>query len=479
MYNRGIVMKFLLINPPMDHAVIKKELSFEAYLPPLGLLYIASPLEKRGHKIKLVDFIAEQFTEEILLDAISNIDVVGVSVASPVATSATKIVEIIKKSKPEIKIIVGGPHCTIQGKEVLNEMMADVSVAGDGEKVIVDIVDSFEGKTDLSKVHGVFYRENNTIKQGLPAEEIDDLDSLVFPSRHLLEKYTYGKQTVSGVTFFARGKITSVMTTRGCPFDCRFCVSKSIFKKYRLRSAENVVKELEEISKDFDSVFAVDDNFLMDKKRAHKIMDLIIEKNLNLDIWIAGARVTDADKELFKKMKKAGVKSLEFGIESGSQEVLDYYNKKITLKKVETAVKLSKKTGFLTIGNFILGSPIETDKHINETIRFAKKIKLDFAFFYAFNFLKGSQIWDEAFKQGKIKENEMFVPCDSRRGLGNFTPDELRARLSKAFKSYYLNPRYLFDQFMRQIFVYKNFRVFKAGLKLMIEQKEDTLFAKR
>jgi anaerobic magnesium-protoporphyrin IX monomethyl ester cyclase len=235
---------------------------------------------------------------------------------------------------------------------------------------------------------------------------------------------------------------------------------------------------MEEISKDYDSVFVVDDNFLMDKKRAHKIMDLLIEKNLNLDIWICGIRVTDADEELFKKMKKAGIKSLEFGIESGSQEVLDYYSKKITLKQVEKAVKLSKKIGFLTIGNFIVGSPIETDKHINDTISFAKKLNLDFAFFNPFYFLKGSKIWEDAHNQGKINENEMFVPCDSSRGLCNFTPSELREILRKIYLSYYIAPKYLISQLIRSVFIYRNFRFFKAGLRLLIEQKEETVLAK-
>jgi anaerobic magnesium-protoporphyrin IX monomethyl ester cyclase len=178
-------------------------------------------------------------------------------------------------------------------------------------------------------------------------------------------------------------------------------------------------------------------------------------------------------------MKAAGVKSLEFGIESGNQDILNYYNKKITLEQVEKSVKLSKKIGFFTVGNFILGSPIETDKHINDSISFAKKLNLDFAFFYGFSFLKGSELWEDAYKQGKIKENEMFVPCDSRRNLCNFTPEELRERLSRAFLGYYISPRYLISQFIRSIFIYRNFRVFKAGLILLLKQKEGSLFEKK
>ena len=472
-------MKFLLINPPMDYDIIKREFSFEAYLPPLGLLYIARPLEKQGHKIELIDFVAEEFIEKKLMKALVKIDVVCITVTSQIVTSASKITDLIKKFNPKIEVIIGGPHCTIQKKEALNEIKADISVIGDGEEVILEIVDALNDKKKLSKVHGIFYREKDVIKKGLPAMEIEDLDSIDFPSWHHIKKYNYGKEALTGVTALARGKITSIMTTRGCPFNCRFCVSKSIFKNCRLRSADNVVKELEEISKDFDTVFAVDDNFLMDKKRAHEIMDALIKKKLDLDIWIAGIRVTDAEKELFKKMKKAGVKSIEFGIESGNQEVLDYYNKKITLEKVKKAVKLSKKTGFLTIGNIIFGAPIETDKHIEDSLKFVKKLNLDFAFFYGFNYLKGSEIWEDAFKVGKIKENEMFKPCDSKSGLGNYTPKELRNKIHHAFKSYYFNPKYLLSQFFRSMFVYRNFRFLTAGLKLIFEQRENTILARR
>jgi len=468
-------MKFLLLNPPMDYTAITKESSFEAYLPPVGLLYIASSLEKKGQEVKLIDFVAESFSKEKLKDVLSGIDAVGITITSQVSTSAKKLIDLIKEINPKIKVIIGGPHCTLQGKQVLVDMNADISVSGEGENTIVEIVDSLNGKKDLSKIHGVFYRENNKIKHGLPAEEIEDLDSIPFPSLHLIDKYNYGKEAITGVTFFAKGKIASIVTTRGCPFDCRFCVSKAITKKYRWRSAENVVKEFEEIAKKYDTVFVVDDNFLMNKKRAHKIMDLLIEKKLGIDIWIVGIRVTDADEEIFKKMKKAGVKSLEFGIESGNQDVLDYYNKRITLEKAEKAIKLSKKTGFFTVGNFIIGSPIEEKRHVMDTIKFAKKLNLDFAFFNSFYFLKGSEIWADAFKEGKIKENELFVPCDSQRGLCNFSVKELRDLISYAARSYYFRPRYVFDQFFRQIFVYRNLRVTKTAIKLFIDPKQESV----
>ena len=115
-------------------------------------------------------------------------------------------------------------------------------------------------------------------------------------------------------------------------------------------------------------------------------------------------------------MKKAGVKSIEFGIESGNQEILDYYDKKITLDPIRNAVKLSKKTGFLTIGNFILGAPIETEKHIDDSIEFAKELNLDFAFFYPYSYLKGSALWEDAVQKGIVKENDLFLIITPGKG---------------------------------------------------------------
>ena len=448
----------------------------ESYLPPLGLLYIAKQLEKRGCNVTVVDFVAEVFTEEKLKGLLEKTDAVGITITSQIASSAAKLVDFIKKYHPHLPVIIGGPHCTLQGKQVLHEIHADISVVGDGEQTIGEILDVFEGKKKFVEISGIFYRENGEIKAGLPGREIEDLDSIEFPSRHLTKQYSYGKRTIAGVTFFAKGKITSMVTTRGCPFRCRFCVSKSIFKKYRCRSAENVIQEFEQIAREYDSVFVVDDNFLSDKKRAEKIMDLLIEKKINIEIWIAGVRVTDADMDLFKKMKKAGVKSIEFGIESGNQEILDYYDKKITLDAIRKAVRLSKKIGFLTVGNFIIGAPIETEQHIEDTIRFAKELNLDFAFFYPYMYMKGSALWEEAVKQGILKENDLFVMNNSRPGLGNFSPEDSRNTITQAYRRFYFSPRYLLSQLIRQLFVYRNFHVFFAGLKLFLSQKEKSVF---
>ena len=462
----------------MDYQSVRKEYSFEAYLPPLGLLYLATPLEQAGYTVSLIDFVAESFSETKLRQALQDTEYVCITITSQVASSAARVAAYIKKVKPQCTIIIGGPHCTLQQQAVLEEINADIAVVGDGEVVITTLLHTLETKGDLSHIKGIYFRKDGRIQAGLPAEEIEDLDTIDFPARHLIKKYTYGKKVISGVTFFAKGRITSIATTRGCPYRCRFCVSKAITKKYRLRSADNVLSELEEIAQDYDSVFVVDDNFLSNKQRAHAIMDQLIKKNFDLEIWIAGIRITDADASLFKKMKQAKVKSIEFGIESGNQEVLDYYDKRITLDQVRKAIKLSKKVGFLTIGNFIIGAPIETEHHIQDSIGFAKKLNLDFAFFNPFYYLKGSAIWDEAHQEGLIQENETFVPADTRKGLGQFTPEEISSWLLSAYKDFYFNPKYIITQFIRQLFVYHHFRLFQAALRIFLYEKERHILAK-
>lgn len=465
-------MKFLFINPPWyEDSSLSKQYKMQDFMPPLGLLYLATPLEKKGHEVELKDYLVEKFNKEELSKELEKIDAVCVTVTSYLIKSASKVVDIIKKFNPKIPVIIGGPHCTIQGKHTLNEINADICVRGEGERVILDIADALDGKKELSKINGIFYREADQIKNGLPVEIIEDINSIDFPARHLINKYDYEKKSITGITSFFKGNFTSMITTRGCPYNCRFCVVKSIFEDYRIRSFENVIEELVMISKEYDTVFIIDDNFLAGIKRAHKIMDYLIEKKLGLNIWIGGVRVNNVDEELFKKMRKAGVKGIEFGIESGNEEILEFYNKKITLDQIKKAVKLSKKNGFLTNGYFITGAPIETKDHIKDTIKFAKKLNLDFAFFYRFNYLKGSQIWKEAFELGKIKEHEMAVPGNSNRQLGNFTVEEIKKIINKANRSYYFRPRYLISEFYRQLFVFKSFKIFKADLKMLFHRK--------
>jgi radical SAM superfamily enzyme len=221
---------------------------------------------------------------------------------------------------------------------------------------------------------------------------------------------------------------------------------------FRKRSVENIISELQQISDTYGSVMTVDDNFLTDKKRAIDILDQIIVQGIDIEIIIQGARVDIADEELYKKMKKAGVKAINFGIESGNQDVLDYYRKGITLDQVRKAVKLSHKMDFLTVGNFIIGAPIETKAHLQQTIHFAYSLPLDLVSFTILQYNYHSDLWNEACQEGKISVDDGYsIPADSSKGLGNLSFHELKTFQKKSLTTFYLRPNYLFRQFYRSI----------------------------
>jgi len=181
-------------------------------------------------------------------------------------------------------------------------------------------------------------------------------------------------------------------------------------------------------------------------------MDRLIELGIDINIYILGARVDTAERELYKKMKKAGVKHIQYGIESGNQDVLDFYKKQTTLSQIRKAVNLASEMNFLTIATFIFGAPIETEKHIKQTIKFACSLPLDIALFQILAYQHGSDLWIEAVKQGKIKEDdEYIVHADSRRGLGNFTEEELIKFCRLAFKKFYFRPRYIIRELFKSV----------------------------
>jgi len=458
-------MKFLLLRPGSD----RKTFFFTpfSYFPPLGLLYLGAALEKQGHKVEVIDFFMEINVEERIKNSLISSDAVGISLYTNNCKSISEITKIIRDIDPNIPIIIGGPsNIYLQEKSLSYIPDANISVIGEGEQVIIDIAQFLEGKKNLSEISGIYYRENNIIKKGKDVEIIKNLDSLDYPARHLTDKYEYGK--INNEYLF-KPRFTAMETSRGCPHNCRFCArpNNSIpGYGFRQRSAQNVANELMEINKRYGSVSIVDDNFLANKKRAMDILQKLIDYGTDIDLMILSTRVDSADKELYKKMKEANVKFIGFGLESGNQDVLDYYNKNFTLDQARRAVRLSRKMGFISIGSFIVGAPIETKEHLENTIKFAYSLPLDIALFNCFTYIKGSQLWIEAVKDNKIKEDEHFVVTDSGRNLGNFTEDTLSKKLRKVEKNFYLRPGYIFNQLFLSIYR-RNLFLLKHGFHLI------------
>jgi len=460
-------MKFLLIKPGNRKDIDRLFINAPSIEPSLGLLYLGAVLEKDGHKVEILDYYMEDVSREQLERSLMSSDAVGMTIITDDYTPALNISRVIKEIDPDIPLIIGGPHCIFFQKKSLSDFpCADISIDGEGERVILDVVNYLQGKKKLADIHGVYYRNNGSIKSGKPSQVVDNLDEVPFPARHLVDKYEYGDFLFG---YQLKKKVTAIITSRGCPFSCRFCARYSNFIKefnFRERSAENVVKEIQELDGKYRSVLIVDDSFLADNKRAHKIFDMLLEIGTNIEFLIRGARVDSADRELYIKMKKAGVTFISYGIESGTQDVLDFYNKNITLKQIQEAVNLSRKMGFFTIGNFILGAPIETKEYIENTINFACSLPLDMISITPLGYVMGSQLWKEAVENGKISKNTLVITADSRRGLGNFTKDELIAYMNQTNKSFYLRPTYILSQIYRSM-LRKDYSLLFNGLKFL------------
>ena len=469
-------MKFLLLRPAYQEEKNKSHNITSRNLHPLGLLYIGASLENDGHEVELLDYYAEKITKDKLKNSLMSCDAVGMTVYTEDLKPAVGISKLIKDIDSDIPLIIGGPHCTfVQERSLQDISSADISVAGEGEYVILDLAKYLQGEKNLANIHGIYYKENGSIISGKPLKVINNLDVLPFPARHLVEKYDYSNFSF-GYTF--KGKITNLITSKGCPFHCRFCSRYHHFIKdwsFRERSAESVVNEIQELSGKYRSVVIVDDNFLADKKRAHKIFDMLLESNTGIEFLIQGARVDTADKELYLKMKKAGVKYIFYGLESGNQDVLDFYNKNITLQQIKKATTLARQMDFFIGASFIFGAPMETKNHFENTIKFACSLPLDNAIFVPLIYRTGSSLWMEAVKNKKIQPNQYEVLADSSHNLSNFTEEELIEHTSNAINSFYFRPSYIFEQIFKTL-LRKDYSLLINGIKYLIlfNKKKET-----
>jgi anaerobic magnesium-protoporphyrin IX monomethyl ester cyclase len=376
---------------------------------------------------------------------------------------STALANFIRNNRPDIPIIIQGLYCTIQPEQALRGIpSADICIQGEGEHIIKEITEAVDGKRILSEIPGVHYWENDQVKAGKKPREIKDLDTLPFPARHLVKEYDYGM--MNGV-HLCKPQFTSISTSRSCPFRCRFCTTRFINGTFRQRTPENVLNELREIQGEYGSVMVDDDNFLADTRRTHKILDGLIQAGSELELFITG-RVDNVDRELYRKMAKAGVKFISFGIESGNQDVLDYYHKRITLSQIRKAIDLAREMKIITWGNFIFGAPIETKEHLKNTMKFSLSLPLDIAFYRQLSYKRGSELWEEAVANGLIDEGTSFCYAGSGKTVTNFTDGELSDYCRRAYKKFYYRPTYLLQEFFRSV-GRKDFTVLRSLRSLM------------
>ncbi|MBU1289736.1 B12-binding domain-containing radical SAM protein [Patescibacteria group bacterium] len=450
-------MKILLINPPtfnMLPTMLPRSVDeARGYNPPLGLLYLAAYLQKNSeHQVEILDCQVEELNYKQIEEKIKENapDAIGLTTMTFTLIDVLNIVKIAKKINPEIKTILGGPHVDIYPEETINQPGVDYLVLGEGEKPLKGLLDNINSLNNLRQVKGVVFKDNNKIVNTGRAELNQDLDSLPFPARRLTpyQKYSSVLSKVSPVT--------TMFTSRGCPYKCLFCDRPHLGKFFRARSAKNVVDEMEECQKmGIKEILIYDDTFTVKRQRVIDICLEIQKRNLKID-WDVRARVDTVDKELLEIMKDSGCQRIHYGVEAGTQKILNVLRKGITLEQVEKAFKLSRKIGLETLAYFMIGSPTETKEDILETIKFAKKINPDFTHITITTPFPATDLYRMGLEQ-KIWPNDHWQKF-AERPRADFLPpvweknlnkEELVSLNQKAYRAFYFRPKYLLKRLFK------------------------------
>ncbi len=410
----------------------------------LGLGYLAAVLEKNQYEVDVIDCQVLKLSFEDFRSEISKRqpNIIGVTSSTLTYQSALKLVKIAKEACPNCITIAGGPHVTFWDDKALEECPElDIVVRREGENTLLELVQRIEAGKSYHDAMGTTCRKDGKIVRNTDRPYIEDLDSLPFPARHLWPMESLRKYE----------NILYLTTSRGCVYWCEFCTTVRMHgRKYRMRSPKNVVDELEFLHKTYGiSTFTFcDDAFTVDQPRTEALCNEILKRGLKIE-WNCGTRVDMLTKELLAKMKEAGCISVWFGVESGSQQVLDAMKKGITPELTTKVFGWVRELGLKPIPNVILGFPSETKESAWKTIKFVEKISPDDVGFYnVATPFPGTPMYDSVKEKGWLRITD-FDKYDTTKPIFE-TPQLSMKDLGKlregAFHHFYLRRAYFFDK---------------------------------
>lgn len=454
-------MRILVLNPPYLPRFSRQSRSpcvtkGGTFYYPYYLAYATGVLEQNGHEVKLIDAVANEWSHEETLKFVKKFDpeLVVIGTSTPSIYNDLRVVDGIKDVLETVHITLVGTHVTAMPEWTLRNSKADSVCIGEYDYTVRDLAESLEKNQDLKKVRGIVFRKGKRfVKTGL-RPLIKNLDELPWVSK--VYKKHFGKKGILKYFYASlQWPQVTILTARGCPFNCAFCPIP--FKNsYRARSVKDVVDEFEYIQNELPYVREVmieDDTFHVNKKRTIELCKEMINRGINLK-WSCNARV-DADYETLKWMKRAGCRLLCVGFESPDQSSLDAIHKRTTKEMQERFMKYTKILGLLVNGCFILGLPGETKETVKKTIEFAKKLNCDTAQFYPLMVYPGTEAYEWAKKHGYL-ETEDFSKWIHEDGTMATTVNRpelpsnvLEEYCTLAKKSYYLRLSYLIPKFFQ------------------------------
>lgn len=440
--------KILFINPPLT--------SREAYgnfeqlgnrLPPLGICSLAAITRKYGFDTGIIDAQALGLNHEETVTKISyeKPRYIGITASTQSIFSAAEIAALLKKREPGLITIIGGPHLSALPIETMERFpQFDIGIAGEGELTIIDFLNAHQNGRNIEDVSGVIYRKAGQLYRTQKRPFIRELDTLPLPAWDLLPNLS--RHYRPAINNFARLPSIHLITSRGCPFKCIFCDRSTFGNRWRAHSPEYVLKMVKTLYYRYRirDIFIADDCFTNSKSMVINLCNLLIKSKLGVS-WSCQARIDQVNPELLELMRKAGCWGISYGLESGSQKILNLIQKGIDLEQAQKAVTWTRKAGVFATGLFMIGHPLETDETIRQTIEFAKRLNLDMFQLAFFTPYPGTEIYESANNYGSF-DNDLerlnswepnFIP----KGL---TKNMLLRFFKLAYRKFYIRPSFIF-----------------------------------
>ena len=431
-------MKILLVNPSY-HDVYR---TFDFVLPPLGLTYMAAVLTESNYDVKIVDLNVGEDQQSIPHD---NWDLVGITLDTSRYYKGMEYARMLKSRGT--KVVVGGPHASFMAEEILGSGSADFVVRGEGEQTMLELVKTLSEGGSLKEIKGLSHTFNREVIHNPERTYSDDLDTLPFPARQLLDMDKYRTSKLG------TRSITSVLTSRGCPYQCSFCASSKLAGTFwRARSVQSIVEEIQFVKNTYGyRAFAfVDDNFTLNPQRVIDLCQEICKRGWDVHWWCFSRVDTIVrNPEMVSLMYKAGCRSTYIGIESRNQETLDFYNKKISADISREAISILKENKIEMTASFIIGALNEDRDMVEDTLQFAKSLNPNTVSFTILTPYPGTDLFEQVKDRIITFDWRKYDGIHSVIRLKHFKPMQIQLTLLRFYISFYLRSVASIKDFLR------------------------------
>jgi len=408
------------------------------------------------------------------------VDLVGLTGMTPIINYAFEVAKLVR-ARLDVPIMIGGSHITVLPVETMKSVKEiDVGVISEGEETLRELLKYYDETRKLKTVKGIIYREGDNIVETEHRPFLKNLDVLPYPAYHLLEK-----PLTKYRPFPPHGRklpFMTIVSSRGCPFNCSFCSHNVWGRVFNTFSANYVYEQIRFLMEQYNVKYIqfYDDSFTLKRKRIIELCGLL--KDLDID-WSCETRVNLVDRELLSTMKEARCNLIGFGLESGVQRVLDVLNKQITLEQSRKAIQLCNELGITSVAYMMLGCPSETEEEILESVNFVNGLPLDYVQWSICTPFLGTPLYEEAKRRGvklpKSWEDWVYVnlgsvrKCSSVVANENLTPQELRDQHVKAYRSFYLRGGYFKRRLGKMLRSWREVKTTWNGLKMFTNLLEN------